>query len=75
MYFQSNEKYNVLGELKKIKSLNPVCVFGNEEDAESRNHFAQAGIKVETLPGNHHYNNDYSGMALIIHKDFFRSNK
>jgi type IV secretory pathway VirJ component len=72
--FKNNEKYNVLDELKKIKSLNPVCIFGNEEDIELRNHFSATGIRVITLPGNHHYENDYNAVAETIHKDFFRGN-
>jgi type IV secretory pathway VirJ component len=66
----NNEKYNVISELKKIKSIQPVCVFGNEEESEVRNHFSAAGLKVETLPGSHHYDNDYNALAAIVLKDF-----
>jgi type IV secretory pathway VirJ component len=67
---QTKEKYDVVGELERIKSLNPVCIFGNEEDIEIRNHFSMTGIKIETLPGNHHYNDDYNALSSIIVKDF-----
>jgi type IV secretory pathway VirJ component len=67
---QTKEKYDVVGELEKISSLNPVCIFGIEENMELRNHFSMNGIKVETLPGNHHYNNDFSALSTIIIKDF-----
>lgn len=60
------DKYNVLAEVKMIKSLNPVCLFGNEESAELRSHFIATGVKVETLPGNHHYNDDYQTLSLAI---------
>ena len=62
----NHEKYNVLAEVKKIKSLNPVCLFGNEESEELRSHFVAAGVKVETLPGNHHFNDDYQALSLAI---------
>jgi type IV secretory pathway VirJ component len=70
--FKNDEKYDVLTELKKIKSLNPVCIFGIEEEPELRNHFLSAGVRVESLPGNHHYNNDFKAVAAIIQKDFIR---
>lgn len=63
------EKYNVLSELKKISFLNPVCIFGNEEDTELRKHFSMTGIKVQILPGSHHYDNDYNSIVNIIIKD------
>ncbi|TSA33211.1 MAG: virulence factor [Porphyromonadaceae bacterium] len=65
MSLKTNEMYNVLSELKKIKTLNPVCIFGNEEAIELRNHFSVTGIRVETLPGSHHYGNNYKMVAAI----------
>jgi type IV secretory pathway VirJ component len=67
---KSKEKYDVVNELKKIYSLKPVCIFGLEEDAAIRNRFSETGLRIETLPGNHHYNNDLSRAAAIIYKDF-----
>jgi len=64
------EKYNVISELKKITTLRPVCVFGNDEGVELRNLFSIKGVRVETLPGSHHYNNDFNALATIIGKDF-----
>ena len=67
--YKTSEKYNVLEEMKKIKLLNPVCIFGEEEDSDLRNHFTAAGVKVETLPGSHHYDNDFAAVAGIVIKD------
>jgi type IV secretory pathway VirJ component len=67
---KSKEKYNVLNELKKISSCKPVCIFGNEENIEMRNHFSDTGIRIETIPGNHHYDNDHNRAASIVYKDF-----
>ena len=68
----TTEKYNVIEEMKRIKALNPVCIFGEGEDAELRNHFAESGAKIITLPGNHHYHGDYSAVAASILKDWIR---
>lgn len=68
--FGHKEKYNVISELKKNAILNPVCIFGNEEDSELRKLFSVTGIRVEILPGSHHYNNDFKALAAIILKDF-----
>jgi type IV secretory pathway VirJ component len=66
---KTREKYNVINELSKLKSQHTVCIFGNEENSEMRNHFTEAGIRIETLPGNHHYDNDYYRAASVIFKD------
>lgn len=66
------EKYNVLNELKQITPLNPVCIFGSEEDAKVTKQFMVRGLKVETLPGEHHYNNDYNAIATILLKDYIK---
>jgi len=33
LHFKTSEKYNVIEEIKKIKALNPVCIFGEEKPA------------------------------------------
>ncbi len=68
--FSKKEKYNVLNELRKIKTYHPVCIFGDKEDADLKIHFQQTAVRVETLPGNHHYNDDYNALAAIIYNDF-----
>ena len=65
----SKDKYDVIEEILKIKSSNPVCIFGEEEESVVRNHFSEAGIKIKTLPGTHHYNNDFNAAANIILKN------
>jgi len=64
------EKYNVLNELKMITPYNPVCIFGSMENAGLKNQFILKGIRMESLPGEHHYNNNYKAIAGIILKDF-----
>ena len=65
----SEDKYDVIEEVKKIKIIHPVCLFGEEEDADQRNNFSEAGIKTIVLPGTHHYNNDFIAIAESILKN------
>jgi len=68
--FNTVGKYDVISELLKIKGLNPTCVFGDEEELNIRNKFSSAGIKIRTLPGDHHYNKDSKVTAETILNDF-----
>ena len=65
----SDDNYDVIEEMKKIKHYNPVCFFGNEEDAATRNRFLESEVKTIELPGSHHYNNDYNKIAESILKE------
>lgn len=65
----SNDNYDVVSEMKKIKAYNPVCFFGSEEDPETRKRFSESDIKTIELPGSHHYNNDYNKIAESIFKE------
>jgi type IV secretory pathway VirJ component len=64
------EKFDVLTELEKLTPLKPVCLFGADEDIEIRKHFSISGIRVETLPGGHRFNNNTVAVAKFILKDF-----
>ena len=55
--------------------MNPVCIFGEEEKEEVRNSFSVPGTKIETLPGTHHYNDDFNAVAGIILKNFLNNAK
>jgi type IV secretory pathway VirJ component len=67
--FNTMEKYDVIEEIKKIKELNPVCVFGDEEENSLRNHFLETGVKILVLPGSHHFNNDFPAISADILKN------
>lgn len=62
----SEGKYNVINEMKKIRLLDPVCIFGEEESAAVKKNFSLAGMRVIILKGNHHYNNNYCRLAGAI---------
>ena len=55
---------------KSIKAENPVCIFGRDEDGTVQKSFKDEGIRVELLPGTHHYNSDFNAVGEIIRKDF-----
>lgn len=65
-------KYNVIAEYKKLKGIPAICFFGTEEDEKIRSAFSQNGIKVGLLPGNHHFNDDFSGISSTILKEIRR---
>lgn len=64
-----DDKYNVIAEFKKIKGIPAICCFGTEESEKTRNEFSQNGIKVNLLPGNHHFNDDFSAITNMILKE------
>jgi len=70
MHWNTKRKFDVVSELTKISSLNPVCIFGDDEEQNTRNEFSKSGIKIKMLPGDHHYNNDFKAIANIILNDF-----
>jgi type IV secretory pathway VirJ component len=70
----SDDNYNVLLEINKINTLKPVCIFGEEEEPGTRNNFIKIGVNVIVVPGSHHYNNDFSGVANLITKNLLKTN-
>jgi type IV secretory pathway VirJ component len=71
----SHDTYDVLEEIKKIRELNPVCIFGDEESTELREHFGQTGAEILTVPGSHHYNNNPALVAGKIINDIEKAIK
>lgn len=64
----SKDKYDVIAEMKKIKSVNPVSIFGTGEGSAIRNKFIQNGLKVITIQGDHHFNKDYGLLSTTFLK-------
>jgi type IV secretory pathway VirJ component len=71
----SNDTYNVLEEVRKIKHLHPVCIFGSGEDENTRNRFVEEGSKVYTLPGSHHYDYNSTLIAETVYNDLKKQEK
>lgn len=58
--------FRVLPEILKIKPVPVLCIYGSTEDNDFKTKLTQAGIKTVTVPGGHHYNNDYNKLTKII---------
>lgn len=48
-------KYNVISEVKKIKSMEILCIFGASEDADRTKLFRFDPVQVVELSGKHHF--------------------
>jgi type IV secretory pathway VirJ component len=70
LHLRTKDKYDVVKEMKQIKTMNPVCIFGSDENEETQKPFTANEIRIEILPGTHHYNNDYNTITGVILKDF-----
>ncbi len=66
----SNDKYDVLAEIKKVPSKHLFCIFGQEEDSETSRLFKASGAGIRLLPGNHHYENDFNAVSREIINSF-----
>lgn len=66
-----NHPYNVVAEYKKISKIPAVCFFGAAEDLETIKQFRMAGIKVQTIPGNHHFNDNFQEIVNAIVKETY----
>jgi type IV secretory pathway VirJ component len=51
----SEYKYNVTEEVKKIRDVRIICLFGASEDEERKNVFRFAPVQFIELPGSHHF--------------------
>lgn len=70
LHLNTKRKYNVISGLIKIKFLNPVCLFGDEEDVKIRNEFSKSGAIIRILPGDHHYSDDFKPISGVVLNDF-----
>lgn len=62
-----NEPYDVVAELRKT-SVKKLCIFGSDEDKETMAKFRNSGAALETLPGGHHFDNDYNAIVEKVVK-------
>lgn len=67
-FSSSKNKYDVIAEIKKIKTVDQVSIFGEGEGNAVRNKFIKSGLKVLTIAGDHHFNKDYAGISSTFLK-------
>jgi type IV secretory pathway VirJ component len=61
--------YNVVAEMKKMKFITPVSFFGKTEGGKIATRFMNEGLKVLILPGDHHFGDDFKGIAEAMIKN------
>ncbi len=69
------DTYDVVSQIKKVEKLHPICLFGDKENVDVRRKFANTGVKMLTIPGNHHYNRNANAVADAIFNEINRTNK
>jgi type IV secretory pathway VirJ component len=69
----SSDTYDVVKEINKKTIPKILCVFGEGEDVKSVNAFKESYATVNTLHGDHHYNNNFNGATELILK-FMKNN-
>ena len=52
-------------ELEKLSAIKRLCIYGEEDDSTCP-HFTDLGIIASKMPGNHHFDEDYLGVAQRI---------
>lgn len=70
LHLNTKDKYDIPEGIKQVTAHKPVCIFGADEAEDLRTKFSEAGARIETLPGNHHYNNNFSAISNLILNDF-----
>ena len=53
-------------ELAKLSTIKRLCIYGAEEEDASCPKLADLGIIVQQMPGDHHFDEDYPGVARRI---------
>ncbi|MBS1223252.1 MAG: hypothetical protein H6R23_2872 [Proteobacteria bacterium] len=53
-------------ELEKLGSLKRLCIYGADETDAACPKLAELGVKTEKMPGDHHFDDDYPGVARRI---------
>jgi type IV secretory pathway VirJ component len=65
---RSKNKYDVIAEIKKIKTTEQVSIFGTGEGNTIKSKFIKSGLKVLTIAGDHHFNKDYMSISSTFLK-------
>lgn len=64
----TTETYNVQAEMKKIKNVPVISLFGNQESGGIAAKFIKAGLKTEIIQGDHHFGDNFQGLSLDLLK-------
>ena len=53
-------------ELEKLSGLKRLCIYGAEEEGALCPNLTRLGVIAEKMPGDHHFDEDYQGVAQRI---------
>ncbi len=59
-------EYKVTPEIKKLKEMNVVCIYGADEVDSACKKLDKTLVNVLELPGGHHFGGDYQALASLI---------
>jgi type IV secretory pathway VirJ component len=62
----SEDVYDVVAEVRKLRNTDILCVFGESEDAAGKLPFGIPGVRISQLPGSHHYSGKFSDLTELI---------
>ena len=62
----SRYKYNVVSEVRKIKGIRILCMFGSSEDPDRRSVFRFKPVEYVELPGKHHLRFEFQPIVKKI---------
>jgi type IV secretory pathway VirJ component len=65
----SKGEFDVVREMKTIDVTKTAIFFGSDERMEVVQSFRQTGIKVQIVPGNHHFDDGYEELAELLVKE------
>ena len=68
-FSSSKDNYKVIPEMKRLMPLVPVSIFGTGEGLKIRSAFVNNGLKVVTIPGDHHFDKDYEKIGAVFLKE------
>jgi type IV secretory pathway VirJ component len=71
-FSSSEDNYDVIQEMKKVKGPRINIIFGLDEEVSERNKFVLSGVQMKLLPGNHHYNNNYKAVAEVVMEGIYK---
>ncbi|MCX6220008.1 MAG: hypothetical protein NTZ69_03375 [Bacteroidia bacterium] len=64
----SKGDFDVIREMKSIDARKTTIFFGSDESIDLQQTFQKTGAKVQIVPGNHHFDDDYEALAEMLVK-------
>jgi len=56
-------------EVQRLRSMHVICIYGEDDEEAQCDDYAGTNIRVIKLPGAHHFNGDYDGLARVIMRE------